>query len=127
MKNNTKRLPDAEFTVMKAIWHSEAPITTHTIMEHLSSDITWKPQTLLTMLARLTEKGFLSSQRVGRERCYTPIITEKEYLDIETGNFLQRYAGNSIGKLVKTLYAEGDMSAEDLDELREWLERKGSE
>lgn len=127
MKNNTKRLPDAEFTVMKAIWHSEAPITTHTIMEHLSSDITWKPQTLLTMLARLTEKGFLSSQRMGRERCYTPIITEKEYLDIETGNFLQRYAGNSIGKLVKTLYAEGDMSAEDLDELREWLERKGSE
>lgn len=125
MKNNTKRLPDAEFTVMKAIWHSEAPITTHTIMEHLDSDVSWKPQTLLTMLARLTEKGFLSSERVGRERCYTPIISEKEYLDIETGSFMKRYAGNSIGKLVKTLYAEGDMTAEDLSELREWLsERK---
>lgn len=125
MKSNIKRLPDAEFTVMKAIWHSKAPVTTHTIMEHLSSDISWKPQTLLTMLARLTEKGFLNSERVGRERCYTPIISEKEYLDIETGNFLQRYAGNSLGKLIKTLYAEGDMTKEDIAELREWLaERK---
>lgn len=125
MKKNTKRLPDAEFTVMKAIWHSEAPVTTHTIMEYLGNDITWKPQTLLTMLARLSEKGFLTSERVGRERCYTPIISEKEYLDVETGDFLRRYAGNSLGKLVRTLYAEGDMSQEDINELREWLaERK---
>ena len=110
---------------MKAIWNSKAPVTTHAIMEHLSDDITWKPQTLLTMLARLTEKGFLSSERVGRERCYTPIISEKDYLEVETGSFLQRYAGNSLGKLVRTLYAEGDMTQEDLDELREWLaERK---
>lgn len=125
LKANTKRLPDAEFTVMKAIWNSEAPVTTHTIMEHLSDDITWKPQTLLTMLARLTEKGFLNSERVGRERCYTPIISEKEYLEVETGNFLQRYAGNSVGKLVRTLYAEGEMTQDDINELREWLaERK---
>ncbi|MDO4720842.1 MAG: BlaI/MecI/CopY family transcriptional regulator [Peptostreptococcaceae bacterium] len=125
MRKNMKRLPDAEFTVMKAIWNSKAPVTTHAIMEHLNDDITWKPQTLLTMLARLTEKGFLCSERVGRERCYTPIILEKDYLEVETGSFLQRYAGNSLGKLVKTLYAEGDMTQEDLDELREWLaERK---
>lgn len=125
MKANTKRLPDAEFTVMKAIWSQEPPVTSHTIMELLGDDISWKPQTLLTMLARLTEKGFLNSERVGRERCYTPIISEKEYLEVETGNFLERYAGNSLGKLVKTLYAEGDMTQEDIDELRAWLaERK---
>lgn len=125
MKANTKRLPDAEFTVMKAIWSQEPPVTSHMIMELLGDDISWKPQTLLTMLARLTEKGFLNSERVGRERCYTPIISEKEYLEVETGNFLERYAGNSLGKLVKTLYAEGDMTQEDIDELRAWLaERK---
>ena len=125
MKVNTKRLPDAEFTVMKVIWSQEPPVTSHMIMEFLDDEISWKPQTLLTLLARLTEKGFLSSERMGRERYYTPIISEKEYLDIETGSFLQRYAGNSLGKLVKTLYAEGDMTQQDIDELRAWLaERK---
>ena len=73
----------------------------------------------------MTEKGFLDSKREGRERSYTPLISEKEYLEVETGSFLKRYAGNSLGKLVKTLYAEGDLSREDLDELKEWLaERK---
>lgn len=125
MKTVTKRLPDAEFAVMKTIWNLEAPVTTHQIMECLNSDVTWKPQTLLTMLARLTEKGFLSSERAGRERCYTPLISEKEYLEVETGSFLKRYAGNSIGKLVKTFYSEGELSSDDLNELREWLsERK---
>lgn len=125
MKVNTKRLPDAEFTVMKVIWNQEPPVTSHMIMEFLDDEVSWKPQTLLTLLARLTEKGFLSSERMGRERYYTPIISEKEYLDIETGSFLQRYAGNSLGKLVKTLYAEGDMTQQDIDELRAWLaERK---
>ncbi|RRD95699.1 BlaI/MecI/CopY family transcriptional regulator [Clostridiales bacterium COT073_COT-073] len=126
MDNTIKRLPDAEFTVMKAIWHSETPVTTLVINEHLSSDISWKPQTLLTILARLTEKGFLSSERRGRERCYTPLISENEYLEIETGNFLNRYSGNSIGHLVKALCADNDLSPEDLNELRKLLAEKGS-
>lgn len=126
MDNTIKRLPDAEFTVMKAIWQSEIPVTTHIINEHLSSDISWKPQTLLTILARLTEKGFLSSERRGRERCYTPLISENEYLEFETGNFLERYSGNSIGNLVKALCAENDLSEEDVNELRNLLAQKGS-
>lgn len=125
MKNTAKRLPDSEFAVMKIIWHSEPPVTTHVMMEDLSSDKSWKPQTLLTILARLTEKGYLSSERIGRERCYTPLISEAEYLSIETGNFLKRYAGNSIGNLVKTLCSDSGLSSEDLQELRRWLaERK---
>lgn len=124
MKNIQKRLPDTEFTVMKAIWHSEAPVTTHTIMEQLDPDVSWKPQTLLTILARLTEKGFLSSSRVGRERCYTPLISEQDYLEVETGSFLKRYAENSIGTLIKTFCLEGDLSSDDLDELREWFKER---
>ncbi|MCW6676055.1 BlaI/MecI/CopY family transcriptional regulator [Aerococcaceae bacterium NML180378] len=121
MMDSIKRLPDAEFSVMKAIWSSQAPVGTHTITEQLKAGTSWKPQTLLTMLTRLTEKGFLTSERRGRERLYTPIITEDEYLQIETGDFLKRYEGNSIGSLVKTLCASQELSAEDLDELRNLL------
>ncbi|MCW6675021.1 BlaI/MecI/CopY family transcriptional regulator [Aerococcaceae bacterium NML171108] len=121
MTHSIKRLPDAEFSVMKAIWSSQSPVGTHTITEKLKTGTSWKPQTLLTMLTRLTEKGFLTSERRGRERLYTPIITEDEYLQIETGDFLKRYEGNSIGSLVKTLCASQELSAEDLDELRNLL------
>jgi len=122
---NIKKLPDAEFEIMKVIWRNPSPITTMQIMSNLEPDKTWKPQTVLTMLVRLIEKGFLKSEKAGKERNYTPIIPEQDYLQSETGNFMQQYYGNSLGSFVKTLYNGKELSQKDLQELREWLnERK---
>ena len=119
-----KRLPDAEFEVMKILWRCSSPTTTLQIIEKLEPVKDWKPQTVLTILARLIEKGFLKSERIGRERNYTPIIQEQEYMRIETGEFMNRYRGNSLGSLVKTLYDEQGLSDDALHELREWLEKR---
>ena len=124
MKDISKRLPDAEFNVMKVIWNLVPPITTNKITNKLA-DNTWKPQTLLTVLKRLSEKGFLNIIKDGKEHQYEVLIKEDEYLEIETGSFLKRYAGNSIGALVKTLYSEGDLTEDDINELRDILEQKG--
>lgn len=123
MKDISKRLPDAEFNVMKVIWNLVPPITTNKITNKLA-DNTWKPQTLLTVLKRLSEKGFLNIIKDGKEHQYEVLIKEDEYLEIETGSFLKRYAGNSIGALVKTLYSEGDLTEDDINELRGILEQK---
>ena len=123
MKDISKRLPDAEFNVMKVIWNLVPPITTNKITNKLA-DTTWKPQTLLTVLKRLSEKGFLNIIKDGKEHQYEVLIKEDEYLEIETGSFLKRYAGNSIGALVKTLYSEGDLTEDDINELRDILEQK---
>jgi len=119
-----KRLPDAEFEIMKIIWKNPSPITTLGIVDHLSFKKKWKPQTVLTMLLRLVDKDFLSSKKIGRERSYTPIILEHDYMQVETGNFMSRYAGNSMGSLIKTMYDGGDMSEADIDDLQRWLEEK---
>jgi len=123
MKDISKRLPDAEFNVMKVIWNLVPPITTNKITNKLA-DNTWKPQTLLTVLKRLSEKGFLNIIKDGKEHQYEVLIKEDEYLEIETGSFLKRYAGNSIGALVKTLHSEGDLTEDDINELRDILEQK---
>ena len=123
MKDISKRLPDAEFTVMKAIWSLNSPITTNEITNKLA-DKSLKPQTLLTVLKRLSNKGFLNIIKEGKQHQYKVLITEDEYLEIETGSFLKRYAGNSIGALVKTLYSEGELTQNDIDELRDILDQK---
>jgi len=119
-----KRLPDAEFELMRIIWRSNPPVTTNQIMEQLDEGVHWKPQTVLTMLVRLIEKGFLESSRVGRERNYSPVITENTYMAVETGEFLFRYRGNSVGSLVKTMYDGKDMTKEDIEELKKWLKER---
>ena len=123
MKTSIKRLPDGEFTILKVIWQLPNPTTSAQIMEKLGEDNHWKPQTLLTVLARLTEKGFLESVRKGRERQYTAIISEDEYLEVETSDFLKRYSGHSMGGLVKTLFSSNSLSDTELDELRSLLDQ----
>lgn len=123
MKTSIKRLPDGEFTILKVIWQLPNPTTSAKIMEKLGEDNHWKPQTLLTVLARLTEKGFLESVRKGRERQYTAIISEDEYLEVETSDFLKRYSGHSMGGLVKTLFSSNSLSDNELDELRSLLDQ----
>ena len=120
-----KRLPDTEFELMRIIWQNEPPVTTAKIIQELGDSVKWKPQTVLTMLVRLIEKGFLSSERVGKERNYTPIIAESEYMSLETGEFMFRYRGNSIGSLVKTMYDGKNLTEEELAELKKWLKEKG--
>ena len=123
MKTSIKRLPDGEFTILKVIWQLPNPTTSAQIMGKLGEDNHWKPQTLLTVLARLTEKGFLESVRKGRERQYTAIISEDEYLEVETSDFLKRYSGHSMGGLVKTLFSSNSLSDNELDELRSLLDQ----
>ncbi|MBZ2115537.1 BlaI/MecI/CopY family transcriptional regulator [Streptococcus gordonii] len=123
MKTSIKRLPDGEFTILKVIWQLPNPTTSAQIMEKLGEDNHWKPQTLLTVLARLTEKGFLESVRKGRERQYTAIISEDEYLEVETSDFLKRYSGHSMGGLVKTLFSSNSLTDNELDELRSLLDQ----
>ena len=119
-----KRLPDAEFELMRIIWQHKPPVTTARIIHKLGDTVNWKPQTVLTMLVRLIEKGFLSSERVGKERNYTPIITEADYMSVETGEFMFRYRGNSIGSLVKTMYDGKSLTEEEIAELKKWLNDK---
>jgi len=120
-----KRLPDTEFELMRVIWQHPPPVTTAEIIQALGESDNRKPQTVLTMLVRLIEKGFLSSERVGKERNYTPIIAEDEYMSVETGEFISRYRGNSVGSLVKTMYEGKALPEEELRELKEWLKEKG--
>lgn len=61
-----KKLPDAEFEIMKSVWQSEEPVTSPMLTEKLKithSDKDWKPQTVMTMLVRLEKKGFLRSEK----------------------------------------------------------------
>jgi predicted transcriptional regulator len=73
------------------------------------------------VLARLTEKGFLTSERAGRERNYTPAISKQDYMRVETESFMARHYINSPGGLIKTFYDGQDLSGEDIKDLQEWL------
>ncbi len=119
-----RRLPDSEFELMKIIWSNPSPISTNQIMAQLEAERDWKPQTALTLLTRLIERGFLRSERAGKERIYYPLVRREEYIKFESGAFLERFHNNSFLNLVNTLYEDRKVSEEDLDALKRWLDGK---
>ena len=119
-----KRLPDSEFEIMEIIWGNLPPITTLQIMKKIDQSRNIKLQTLLTMLLRLTEKGFLTSERAGRERNYSTAISKQDYMRVETDSFMARHYINSMGSLIKTFYDGQELSPEDLRELENFLKER---
>lgn len=117
-----KRLPDAEFEVMKSIWALPSPCTANQVLAQLDGEKEWKVQTVITLLTRLVERGFLQTEKRGKERLYRPLVDKAEYLRFETGNFVRQYHGDSLASLVSTLYGGKAISDEDAAELLRLLE-----
>ncbi len=119
-----KKLPDAEFDIMKVVWANEPPITTNIVMQQLGNEKEWKAQTVISLMLRLVDRGFIRTEKIGKERTYFPIISKEEYLKFETGDFMERFHGNSLASLVATLYDGKKIKDSDLDELAKALKER---
>ncbi|QEH66919.1 BlaI/MecI/CopY family transcriptional regulator [Cellulosilyticum sp. WCF-2] len=122
-----KRLPDAELEIMKIIWEANEEVTSAYIMEQLKGVKTWGNTTVLNFLARLVERGFIQSERVGKSNVYTAIIDEKCYLQNESKSFLERLHGNSVKSLIAALYNGHTITEQDLKELKDFIDENTRE
>ncbi len=122
--NKFKKLPDTEFEIMKVVWANEPPITTNMIMETLGKEREWKAPTVISLMLRLVEKGFLRTEKNGKERTYFPLVDKEDYLKFETGNFMKLYHENSFLSFVNTLYDGKPLNNEDIEELMKWVKER---
>ena len=121
MNKNIRRLPDSELEVMQAIWACEPPVA-RTSIETILQDRNMAPTTLLTLLSRLADKGFVHTEKAGRSNTYTPLISQADYLAAQSRSFLDKLCGGSLSTFANALCDSG-LTKEELDELRQLLER----
>nr|WP_303183570.1 BlaI/MecI/CopY family transcriptional regulator [Lachnoclostridium phocaeense] len=119
-----KRLPESELEIMQIIWKKSAPVSRVDIEQALQETHPLAPTTILTLLTRLCEKGFLSLKKEGRSNLYESLITEKEYLAAESRSFLDRVFHGSVASFATALCDSG-VTKEELEELRRLLEEGG--
>lgn len=122
MEATIRRLPDSELEVMQAIWACEPPVARAEISEILKDSHPMALTTLLTLLTRLAEKGFVKIQKEGRSARYIPLIEKKDYLAQQSRSFLQKVCGGSLPAFAAALCDSG-LTKEELSQLRELLER----
>ncbi len=124
MEEIMKSLPDSELKVMKIIWNNNRKMSTGEIDAELKSEVEWKLSTLQVILSRLTEKGFLKNEKIGRINYYYSVVDSFKYTKNETKNFIKKMYDNSSKKLIASLI-EGDdtLTDDDIEELRNILNR----
>ncbi len=122
------QLSDTELEIMKIVWGNPEKITLFTyIMDGLAAR--GKPcqkNTLIVLLSRLMNKGFLSAKKIGRRNEYTTLISEEEYRTAQTKNFLDKVYEGSAKGLVSNLIMGDLLADEEYEELKKLLE-KGKE
>lgn len=117
-----KRLPDSELEIMQALWKCDGPAKRSDMEIHLDKDHPIALTTLLTLLSRLSEKGFIKIEKQGRSSVYTPLICEHEYLSSQSRRFIDKICGGNLSAFASAL-ADSGLTKEKLEELRELLKR----
>ena len=122
MKQQPRRLPDAELEVMKALWQAGAPLTRAELEAALAVN-GWAGTTLLTLLSRLEGKGYVTREREGRGYRYTAALTRQDYLPVESRSALSRLFEGSAKNLIAAMAESDALSDRDIDELEAYLAR----
>lgn len=124
MKKLIRRLPDSELAVMQAVWECTPPVSRTALEEKLLPTYPMAQTTLLTLLTRLAQKGFLTIEKQGRANFYLPTVTRDAYLADQSRRFVDQLCGGSISLFASALCDSG-LSREELVELRKLLEEGG--
>ena len=127
MKKDINRIPDSELNVMQALWACGEPAGRAQIEEKMQERNDRKEPlaqtTLLTLLSRLEQKGFIKTEKQGRSSVYTPLVTRESYQKAQSRSFVDKLFGGSMSAFANAL-SEGGLTEEELKELRTLLEEK---
>jgi len=80
--------------------------------------------TVLTMLKRMRDKGFVDFQLFGNSREYYPLISKEKYFSKHKGGLMSDLFNNSATQLGSFLTSEANLSTDQLEELKKIIDEQ---
>lgn len=118
------QITDAELEIMKVLWDAPDGLSTSEIRGRLDKD--WERTTVLTLLSRLAEKGAVAAEKENRSYRYRSLITKENYSLSKTSSILDSLYNGSVKNMMAALCDAGRLTAEDLRELQEIVDKGGA-
>ena len=120
-----KKLSDTEFEIMKVLWESNQSLTSNEILEKVKDKLQWKLASIMTVLSRMVEKGYVYCDRSTRTNYYSAVISKEQYRIEESETFLEKLYDKSAVNLIASLYHGRKISQKEIEELRNYLDLLG--
>ncbi|MCY2966850.1 MAG: BlaI/MecI/CopY family transcriptional regulator [Planctomycetota bacterium] len=115
-------LSKGEMEVARVLW-SLGSASVRQVHEAFPPDREIDFATVQTYLRRLETKGYVTGEIQGRTRVYTPCVQPQSVIRESIHDFVDRLFGGETLPLVRQLIEEGDVSTDELAELRRLITR----
>jgi predicted transcriptional regulator len=98
------------------------PVTVREVADHMAKASGKARTTVLTVMERLREKGYLARRRVDGVYRYAPRRSKAELTGELVRDFVEGPLGGSVSPFVAYLTDEGRVTPEELEQLRRLVE-----
>jgi predicted transcriptional regulator len=115
-------LTNAEEQIMKLLWKLEKAFMRDLLNEF--PDPKPAPTTVVTLLKRMMDKGFVSYRLYGNSREYYPLIKKADYFSDHVNGLIKDFFNNSPVQFASFFANETDLTKEQLQEMRNIVNKK---
>lgn len=122
-KRKLPAMSPAETEILRFVWQLEKA-TVQQVCNQLPPKRNIAYKTVQTLLRRLEEKGYLRHKIKGRAYVFFPSIKREDVVKRTVVDFLDRLFGGDPRPLMQFLAEDGKIDAEDIEKLRNLLEKK---
>ncbi len=120
LRRKMEKLTHAEEEAMQAVWRTGEG-NVKAFMEKMDTPAPYT--TVASVIKNLEKKGYLTSRLVGNAYLYKPAIAEDDYKQKFMGNVVKEYFDNSYKELVSFFVEQKKLSASELKEIIDLIEK----
>ncbi|WND01479.1 BlaI/MecI/CopY family transcriptional regulator [Temperatibacter marinus] len=115
------KLSDQQYAIMQVLWEL-GPKSTRDVQQALCHE-NWALTTVGTVLSRLEKKNILSSETLGREKIFTPLIAQSDVKKSMVSGLVTNLFKGDPKALLAHLLQEGEIGKEDLSDIEDMLKK----
>ncbi len=116
------QLTKAEEQIMKLLWKLDKAFIRELLNEF--PDPRPASTTVLTLLKRMIDKGFVSYKQYGNSREYFPLTKKADYFSDHLNGLIKDFFNNSPAQFASFFANETEMNPEELKELRDLVDKR---
>lgn len=126
-RRQSATLTEAELRIMEVLWQRGSGTVQH-VLQGLPEKPALAYNSVLTIIRILERKGYVEHVKDGRAHVYAPLIPREDARRSEVRHLVSRFFKDSHEQLVLNILEERGLGQEELDRLKEMLDRseKGS-
>ena len=114
------QISEAEAVVMEVLWERH-PLAAEEVVAGLVGR-GWADATIKTLLNRLLTKGAIAAERDGRRYLYRPLLQRQVWVEAQSQDFIGRVFEGRVAPLVAHFSERGQLSAQDIAELKKLIQ-----